>query len=203
MPNRSVVQVLASFYKTFLSIRKLPVVTIAAINGAAVGGGMGFAMACDIRIASSNAKLSYNFVKLGITPGMASTAVLPAVTNHQVACRLLLTGDLITAQEAQGLGLVLDVVEPDQLMAAATDLAARIAAAAPAAVSATLQMLRLQMPWSQLEAAAELEAQEQAAYFKGPDIKEGLAAVREKRAPRFTSQAAIDPVLERQHSSTR
>lgn len=60
---------LASFYKTFLSIRKLPVVTIAAINGAAVGGGMGFAMACDLRIASSSAKLSYNFVKLGITPG--------------------------------------------------------------------------------------------------------------------------------------
>lgn len=62
-------QVLASFYKTFLAIRSLPVVTIAAINGPAVGGGMGFALACDIRLASSNAKLSYNFVKLGITPG--------------------------------------------------------------------------------------------------------------------------------------
>lgn len=133
---------------------------------------------------------------------MASTAVLPAVTNHQVACRLLLTGDLITAHEAQRLGLVLDVVEPEQLMAAATDIAGRIAAAAPAAVSATLQMLRLQLPWSQLEAAAELEAQEQASYFKGEDIKEGLAAVREKRAPRFTSRAAVDPVLEKQHSSS-
>jgi enoyl-CoA hydratase len=61
--------VLGSFYSTFLALRSLPVVTIAAINGPAVGGGLGFALACDMRLASSNAKLSANFVKLGITPG--------------------------------------------------------------------------------------------------------------------------------------
>jgi enoyl-CoA hydratase/carnithine racemase len=63
------VQVLGSFYSTFLALRSLPVVTIAAINGPAVGGGLGFALACDMRLASSSAKLSANFVKLGITPG--------------------------------------------------------------------------------------------------------------------------------------
>jgi enoyl-CoA hydratase len=61
--------VLGSFYSTFLALRSLPVVTIAAINGPAVGGGLGFALACDMRLASSSAKLSANFVKLGITPG--------------------------------------------------------------------------------------------------------------------------------------
>jgi enoyl-CoA hydratase/carnithine racemase len=61
--------VLGAFYSTFLALRSLPVVTIAAINGPAVGGGLGFALACDMRLASSSAKLSANFVKLGITPG--------------------------------------------------------------------------------------------------------------------------------------
>lgn len=63
------VQVLAKFYKTFLALRKLPIVSIAAINGAAVGGGMGLAAAADIRLAASNARLGYNFVKLGLSPG--------------------------------------------------------------------------------------------------------------------------------------
>jgi enoyl-CoA hydratase len=68
--------VLGSFYSTFLALRSLPVVTIAAINGPAVGGGLGFALACDMRLASSSAKLSANFVKLGITPGAQSTQKL-------------------------------------------------------------------------------------------------------------------------------
>lgn len=134
--------------------------------------------------------------------GMASTKMLPAATSHQVACRLLLTGDLITADEAKALGLVLDVHPLDQLLPAAKELAARIAAAAPAAVSATLQMLRMQLPYEQLEEAALLEAKEQAVFFKGEDIKEGLAAVREKRAPKFKSTAAIDPELTRTHGDS-
>ncbi|WIA39835.1 hypothetical protein OEZ86_013285 [Tetradesmus obliquus] len=188
-------QVLHSFYSTFLALRSLPVATIAAINGPAVGGGLGFALACDMRLASTTAKLSANFVKLGITPGMGSTCMLPAATSHQVACRLLLTGDLISAQEAKELGLLLEVHPPEQLLPAAHDLARRIAAAAPAAVSATLQMLRLQLPQHVLQEAARLEAKEQAVFFKRDDIKEGLAAVKEKRQPRFKSTAAIDPAL--------
>lgn len=181
-------QALEGFYKTFLALRKLPIASIAAINGAAVGGGMGLAAAADIRLAADNARLGYNFVKLGLSPGMASTALLPSITNHQVACRLLLTGDLISAQEAKSLGLVLDVVDPEQLLPAAKELARRIAAASPAAVAATLSMLRQALPWEQLEAAAKEEAQRQAALFLGPDIKEGLEAVKEKRQPSFEVQ---------------
>eukprot|EP00877_Chromochloris_zofingiensis_P014302 jgi/Chrzof1/9125/Cz03g36260.t1_ECH3[v5.2] len=181
------IKVLASFYQTFLQIAQLPVPTIAAVNGPAVGGGMGFAMACDMRLASTQARFSFNFVKLGLSPGMASTHILPNVTNYQVACRMLLTGDLIRAEEAKQLGIVLDVHEPDQLLPAATQLASRIAAASPAAVSATLQLLRQQQGYSpeKLHEAAQLEAEQQAVAFAGKDILEGLAAVREKRAPKF------------------
>lgn len=177
--------VLAKFYTTFLSLRTLPVPTIAAINGPAVGGGMGLAMACDMRVASAAAKLSFNFVKLGLTPGMASSTVLPAATSHQVACRLLLTGDLIGAQEAKELGLVLEVVEPDELLPAAARLAGRVAAASPAAVSATLSMLRARLPWPELEAAAAAEAASQARFFKSPDCREGVDSVKGKRPASF------------------
>eukprot|EP00775_Hariotina_reticulata_P001909 gene1909-2242_t len=213
-------QVLANFYKTFLAIRQLPVVTIAAINGPAVGGGMGFAMACDIRIASTAAKLSYNFVKLGITPGcdicvginnlascsqvekpLFSKSVAAAAQSPPVDRSELLEAVPATMLEALRYGLLLDVVEPDRLLPAAKELAGRIAAAAPGAVSATLQMLRLQLPWGQLEEAAELEAAEQAAFFAADDIKEGLAAVREKRLPKFRSTAAVDPQIQRRASS--
>jgi enoyl-CoA hydratase/carnithine racemase len=77
-------QVLADFYRTFLALRQLPVPTIAAINGPAVGGGMGLALACDMRLAATTAKLSTNFVKLGITPGMGSSYLLPAAAGYQV-----------------------------------------------------------------------------------------------------------------------
>lgn len=177
--------VLGDFYMTFLALRRLPVPTIAAINGAAVGGGIGLAMAADMRIASSAAKLSFNFVKLGLTPGMASTCVLPAATNHQVACRLLLTGDLVTAQEALELGLVLQVVEPDGLLDAAQRLAGRVAAASPSAVAETLRLLRARLPWEELEAAAREEARLQASFFKRPDCREGVDSVKSKRAALF------------------
>ncbi|KAI8467648.1 MAG: enoyl-CoA hydratase [Monoraphidium minutum] len=178
-------RVLAGFYTTFLSLQKLPVPAIAALNGPAVGGGMGLAMAADMRIASTAAKLSFNFVKLGLTPGMASACVLPAATSHQVACRLLLTGDLIGAQEALDLGLVLQVVEPEELLPAAQQLAGRIAAASPSAVGATLRLLRDRLPWEELEAAARQEARLQASFFKAPDCREGVDSVRGKRPARF------------------
>ncbi|GBF89851.1 hypothetical protein Rsub_02555 [Raphidocelis subcapitata] len=177
--------VLARFYTTFLALRKLPVPFVAAVNGPAVGGGMGLAMACDMRIASSAAKLSFNFVKLGLTPGMASATVLPAATNHQIACRLLLTGDLIDAHEALRLGLVLEVVEPAELLPAAQRLAGRIASASPSAVSATLRALRARLPWGELEAAAGAEAAAQALFFKQEDCREGVDSVKQKRPAKF------------------
>lgn len=78
-----IMQVLAKFYKTFLALRKLPIVSIAAINGAAVGGGMGLAAAADIRLAASNARLGYNFVKLGLSPGVTRLHSICHTTKPQ------------------------------------------------------------------------------------------------------------------------
>lgn len=120
---------------------------------------------------------------------MASTCVLPAATSHQVACRLLLTGDLVTAAEARDLGLVLEVTPPGEcVVAAAQRLAGRIASASPTAVAATLERLRARLPWDELKAAAEAEAALQARFFKGADCREGVDSVRGKRPARFRAR---------------
>lgn len=84
-----------AFYRRFLSVRSLPVPVIAAINGPAVGAGMALAVACDLRLAADSAKMGFNFVRIGIPPGMGSSYLLAKATNAQVASRLLLTGELI------------------------------------------------------------------------------------------------------------
>lgn len=191
-------EVLESFYKRFLRPlrRTVRAPTIAAINGAAVGGGAALAMAADVRIASTTSRLGFNFVRLGITPGMASTALLPSATGHQVACRLLLTGDLVDAAEAKRLGLVLDAVPPEELLPAARRLAGRIASASPAAVAATLELLRARdLPWDRVEAAAGAEAALQAEFILSPDARERIvdSVKKHKRAARFRGGFGADP----------
>jgi enoyl-CoA hydratase/carnithine racemase len=100
------------FYERFLSIRRLPVPTIAAINGAAVGAGMCVALACDQRIAAANAKIGFTFVDLGIHPGMGSTHMLPQLVGPERAFSMLSTGKLFSGREAREQGLVLESVDP-------------------------------------------------------------------------------------------
>jgi len=172
------------FYQRFLTIRQLPVPTIAAINGPAIGAGCCIALATDIRIASKTAKLGLNFVRLGIHPGMGATYLLPNVTNPQVAARLLLTGDIISAEEAQRLGLVVEIVEPDKLMVHALGMAKKIATASPVATRLTLKTLRNAQD-RLLEEALWREADAQALCYAEQDLHEGLAAAKEKRDPVF------------------
>jgi enoyl-CoA hydratase/carnithine racemase len=187
------VDALQQFYSTFLGIRELPFPTIAAVNGPAVGGGACLAMACDIRLAAKSARIGFNFVKLGLTPGMAATYLLPTLTNHQVASRLLLTGDIVPSDEAQRLGLVLSVHDDPALMPEALKLARSIASASQAAVSATLGVLRSQCAagGEALQRAVAHEAQMQAECFVGQDVQEGVAAAMERRAPVFATPIAI------------
>lgn len=190
--ERENVDVLRDFYWTFLGIRDLPFPTIAAVNGPAVGGGASLAMVCDIRLAAKSARIGFNFVKLGLTPGMAATHLLPTLTNHQVASRLLLTGDIIPADEAQRLGLVLSVHDDSELMPEALKLARSIASASQTAVGATLGVLRRQcagVGGQALQQAVGHEAQMQAECFGGEDVKEGVAAAMERRPPVFQTPA--------------
>ncbi|EFC39505.1 Enoyl-CoA hydratase [Naegleria gruberi] len=104
---------MSQFYDSFLSplLRICPVPTIACMSGHAVGAGLGIACATDIRVMEATAKMSFNFVKIGLSPGMGSSLLLPYLVGHQVASYMLLTGDLITAQKAKEYGVVLDVME--------------------------------------------------------------------------------------------
>lgn len=131
------------FYQRFLTIRQLPVPTIAAINGVAVGAGLALAFACDIRVAADDARMGFNFVRIGIPPGMGSSYLLPFEAGRQVATKLLLTGDLISAQEALDYNLVLSLHKKAEVFPAALKIAERIASASPPAVRETTKTLRM------------------------------------------------------------
>jgi enoyl-CoA hydratase len=157
---------LEALYGTFLALRTLPVPVIAAVNGPAVGGGAGIALACDVALIATSAKIGFNFVSLGITPGMAASYLLPQATSHAAACRLLLTGEVIGADEAVKLGLALEQHAPDELLPAALKLARKMAAGCPRAVRETLALLRSRGGgYEAVLEAAKQEAARQGFYF--------------------------------------
>src|SRR3954471_3292587 len=120
-----------AFYRAWLSIRRLEVPTIAAVNGPAIGAGLCVALACDIRYAARGARLGAPFVKLGMHAGMAATHLLPNVVGEAHARDLLLTGRLVDADEALRLGLVSRVLDADTFLEEVLDVARGIAATAP------------------------------------------------------------------------
>jgi enoyl-CoA hydratase/carnithine racemase len=157
---------------------------IAAINGLALGGGLEIALACDIRIASENARLGTPEVTLGLIPGWGATQRLPRVIPWAMAAELLLTGKPVDAQEAYRIGLVNKVVPRDQLMSTATEYANAICQAGPLGVSAAKQaMLRgYSLP---LEDGLRLEGSFFDYLLTTEDYKEGASAFIEKRRPDF------------------
>jgi len=171
------------FYRAWLSVRRLEVPTIAAINGAAIGAGLCLPLAFDIRYAARGAKMGVPFLKLGLHPGMAGTYLLPEVVGEAAARDLLLTGRLVDADEALALGLVSRVVAPEALLETALEAAAGIAATAP--VASRLTTLALRQRHTSIEAALQWEALAQPVTMATEDLQEGIRAVREKRAPRF------------------
>ncbi len=168
---------------------RLPV--IAAINGGATAGGLDLALACDMRIASTRAKMGETYIKLGLNPGNGGSYFLPRLVGSGLAAELAFTGDLIDAQRALEIGLVNRVVEPDALLTEATALAARIAAYPRLALEATKQQLR--QSWHlDLISAMNLSFWGVATMSHTEDLKEGIAAAREKRPPRFNASDKKD-----------
>jgi len=176
-----------AFYRAWLSIRKLEVPTIAAVNGPAIGAGLCLALACDLRYASSSAKLGAPFVKLGMHPGMAATYLLPDVVGNAQARDLLLTGRIADAEESLRLGMVSRVLADEGFLDEVLEIAAGIASTAPIPSRYTTLALR-NGGHTDFESAIQWEALAQPITLATADLQEGIAAAQERRAPRFTGR---------------
>jgi enoyl-CoA hydratase/carnithine racemase len=169
------------FYRTWLSVRDLPVPVIAAINGPAIGAGLCLALACDIRYVSPTAVLSAPFTQIGTHAGLGATWLLKESIGIARTRDLLYTGRSLDANDAVRWGLASDIA--DDVVGHAIDAAARIAASAPIATRLTKAGLaRLSRG---LESTLEWEALAQAVTMASDDIHEGIEAVRNHRTPSF------------------
>lgn len=189
-PDASVDQLrdrMLPFYRAWLSVRRLEVPTVAAVNGPAIGAGLCLALACDVRYAARGARMGVPFTSLGLHPGMGGTFTLPDVVGAAVARDLFLTGRLVADEEAVRLGLVSRVMEKETFEADVLEAAAAIAATAPVASRLTTLALR-GGGHRDLESALQWEALAQPVTLATEDLQEGVAAAREKRRPTFTGR---------------
>jgi enoyl-CoA hydratase/carnithine racemase len=175
------------FYRLFLRLRALPQPTLAAVNGPAIGAGCCVTLGCDLRIAAREAKLGLNFARLGIHPGMAATWTLPRLVGPAHAAELLLTGRILDGVEAERIGLVNRAVPGETLQGEALAVARAIAESAPLAVRGAKRSLARSAD-ATLDEQLDQEAHEQALCYESGDLLEGLAAARERRAPRFSGR---------------
>lgn len=178
---------MARYYEDWLALRGLGLPVVVAVNGPAVGAGLGLALAGDIRLLASSAHLSVPFTALGLHPGMGVTHTLVAAVGRAVATELLLTGRRVEAEEAVRLGLATAVHPDDGLLDAALVTARLVASHAPVATRLTVQALAAG-GHGDLSAALRWESLAQAVTLASADLAEGLAAQRERRAPRFTGR---------------
>jgi len=160
---------------------------IACVNGFALGGGCEIAMACTMRLTSENAKLGQPEVKLGIIPGYGGTQRLPRLVGKGIAMQLLLTGEMISAQEAHRIGLVNEVVPAAQLIPRAEAIAQSIIKNAPLAIQYCLEAVNYGMEMTLME-GLYLEATLFAVSCATEDKKEGTSAFLEKRAANFAGK---------------
>lgn len=187
LPARTRINYRQGIQKLPLLFEALELPVICAVNGAAIGAGCDLTLMCDVRIAGESAKFAESFVKLGIVPGDGGAWLLPRVVGWAKACEMALTGDLIDASEAREIGLVSRVVPDAELMAAARDIALRIAANPTHAVRMTKRLLRVASQQS-LADVLETSAAYQALAHACDDHREAVAAMLEKRTPNYTGE---------------
>ena len=166
------------------AIDECPVPVIAAVNGFALGGGCELALACDFIYASEKAKLGLPEVTLGVIPGWGGTQRLPRLVGPARAKELITTGDMIDAARAKEIGLVLDVLPADKLMAHCREVAGKIAKRGPLAVSAALEVIDAGLEVS-LDQGCLLERNQFDGLMKTADKDEGMKAFLEKRPASF------------------
>jgi enoyl-CoA hydratase len=171
---------------SILGFTRLPIPVIAAVNGAAAGGGLGVALAADIRIASTTARFNAAFVRIGLSAGDIGVSwALPRLIGLGRAMEIMLTGRFVDSAEALAIGLVTQVVEPDDLLNTALATASSIIQNSPFGMQLTKEVVLQNVDAPSLAAAVALEDRTQVLANRSPDMAEALAAFREKRSPVF------------------
>jgi methylglutaconyl-CoA hydratase len=176
-------EIMASLFRMLYDF---PKPTIAAVNGPAIAGGTGLATLCDFTLASPEAKFGYTEVRIGFVPAIVSSFLI-AYVGEKRARELLLTGRVFGAEEAHKLGLVNEVVEPEQLMPRALELAAQLMENSPASLQATKKLLS-GYTREQLDRQIGQAVQANGAIRQTADFKEGITSFLEKRKPKWTGK---------------
>jgi enoyl-CoA hydratase/carnithine racemase len=173
--------------RSILSIRQMRVPVIAAVNGAAAGGGFSLALSADIRIASTQAKFNAAMTRIGLSAGdLGISWLLPRYVGPALAAELAYTGRFVLPEEAERTGLVNSVVEPESLQDSAVSLAKMICANSPGGVQLSKRALQANLEVGSYAAALELENRGQALLTRTADMGEALAAFKQRRTPEFT-----------------
>ncbi|UFJ41904.1 enoyl-CoA hydratase [Brevibacillus humidisoli] len=187
MTDEQVQQFIRTIRDTFSDLERLPKPVIAALNGAAYGGGTELALACDLRVASETVRMGLTETSLGIIPGAGGTQRLPRLIGRAKAKELIFTSRRITAAEALEIGLVNRVVPSEQLLSAAMELADEIAANAPIALAQAKYAIDCGMEVD-LTTGLSIESSAYQILIPTKDRLEGLAAFREKRKPIYRGE---------------
>jgi len=170
--------------ETILLIRQTPIPFIAAVNGVASGGGCNLALACDLVMAAESAQFNQAFIKIGLTPDVGGTFILPRLVGWKRAAELMFTGDMVTARAAMEMGMINSVTPDAELMNRAMAMAERLALAPTAAIGRIKQLLEASAV-NDYGSQLELERKAQIESGKTKDFTEGVNAFLEKRPPRF------------------
>jgi enoyl-CoA hydratase len=173
----------------FVKFHELPQPVIAAVNGAAAGGGLGLALVGDIRLASPAARFNAAFVRIGLSAGDVGVSwSLPRVIGLGRAAEMMLTGRFYEAGEAERIGLVNRVVPAEDLLEECFAIAGQIALNSPFGVTLTKRVLNANVDAGSLTQAVEVENRGQTLATRGADFREALDAFRSKRAPQYTAR---------------
>ncbi|MCX2932358.1 enoyl-CoA hydratase-related protein [Mycobacterium sp. CVI_P3] len=175
--------------RALAAVRAIPVPVIAAVNGAAAGGGFALSLMADIRLGSPKAKFNAAFVKIGLSAGDLGTSwLLPRLIGPAQAAEICFSGRIVEAEEAERLGLLNFLTGTDNLVERSLTMAAQICANSPGGIKLSKRALQSNLEIGSFTAALELESRGQALLTRCADMPEALAAFREKRAPNFTGR---------------
>jgi 2-(1,2-epoxy-1,2-dihydrophenyl)acetyl-CoA isomerase len=180
-------RLLGAARRVVTAIRHMTKPVIACVNGPAAGAGCNLALACDLRIGSTNASFTQSFAKVGLHPDWGGTYFLPRLVTPNKACELFFLGESINADEAQRLGLLNYLVQPDDLETETRKLAERLREAPAVALSAAKQAVYMSQA-ADLEEMLRYETEAQMRCFESLDGAEGVRAFLEKRPPKFTGK---------------